>query len=133
VYVCLSQGSKYYSSKFLETYEAHFMTVSRVRWNPFHPNVFISCGWDWMVKIWDQTIKYEHQSLQHYIYWQHNLGNNKQATVGWHWFKVVPYKVRNATKIVFKKPLKRYELSLYEFLVTFYNKVSFVDISLYIN
>uniref|UniRef100_A0A672KFW9 Dynein, axonemal, intermediate chain 1, paralog 2 n=1 Tax=Sinocyclocheilus grahami TaxID=75366 RepID=A0A672KFW9_SINGR len=50
-------GSKYYSSKFLETYDAHFMTVTRVRWNPFHPDVFISCGWDWMVKIWDQTLK----------------------------------------------------------------------------
>ncbi|TRY60448.1 hypothetical protein DNTS_028893 [Danionella cerebrum] len=50
------KGSKYYSSMFLEKYNAHFMTVSRVRWNPFHPNVFLSCGWDWMVKIWDQTI-----------------------------------------------------------------------------
>ncbi|KAK9955249.1 hypothetical protein ABG768_015134 [Culter alburnus] len=53
----IHKGSKYYSSKFLETYDAHFMTVSRVRWNPFHPNVFISCGWDWMVKIWDHTIE----------------------------------------------------------------------------
>ncbi|NP_001074027.1 dynein, axonemal, intermediate chain 1, paralog 2 [Danio rerio] len=52
----IHKGSKYYSSKFLEMYDAHFMTVSCVRWNPFHPNVFISCGWDWMVKIWDHTI-----------------------------------------------------------------------------
>uniref|UniRef100_A0A671KFN5 Dynein, axonemal, intermediate chain 1, paralog 2 n=1 Tax=Sinocyclocheilus anshuiensis TaxID=1608454 RepID=A0A671KFN5_9TELE len=63
----IHKGSKYYSSKFLETYDAYFMTVTRVRWNPFHPHVFISCGWDWMVKIWDQTLKYEHHSLQHYV------------------------------------------------------------------
>uniref|UniRef100_A0A673JDB4 Dynein, axonemal, intermediate chain 1, paralog 2 n=1 Tax=Sinocyclocheilus rhinocerous TaxID=307959 RepID=A0A673JDB4_9TELE len=42
----IHKGSRYYSSKFLETYD-----------NPFHPDVFISCGWDWMVKIWDQTLK----------------------------------------------------------------------------
>ncbi|XP_016368021.1 dynein intermediate chain 1, axonemal [Sinocyclocheilus rhinocerous] len=53
----IHKGSKYYSSKFLEKYDAHFMNVTRVRWNPFHPDVFISCGWDWMVKIWDQTMK----------------------------------------------------------------------------
>ncbi|XP_042634817.1 dynein axonemal intermediate chain 4-like [Cyprinus carpio] len=53
----LVHGSKYYSSKFLETYDAHFMTVTRVRWNPFQPDVFISCSWDWMIKIWDQTLK----------------------------------------------------------------------------
>uniref|UniRef100_A0A8C1IX40 Dynein intermediate chain 1, axonemal n=1 Tax=Cyprinus carpio TaxID=7962 RepID=A0A8C1IX40_CYPCA len=53
----IHKGSKYYSSKFLEKYDAHFMNVTRVKWNPFHPDVFISCGWDWMVKIWDQTMK----------------------------------------------------------------------------
>ncbi|RXN26925.1 dynein intermediate chain axonemal [Labeo rohita] len=52
-----SLGSKLYN-RFVETYDAHFMGVSCVRWNPFHPDVFISCSWDCMVKIWDQTMKF---------------------------------------------------------------------------
>lgn len=49
--------SKAYSSQFLETYQAHNMAVDAVRWNHFHPKVFISCSSDWTVKIWDHTIK----------------------------------------------------------------------------
>uniref|UniRef100_A0A8C1SZ86 Dynein, axonemal, intermediate chain 1, paralog 2 n=1 Tax=Cyprinus carpio TaxID=7962 RepID=A0A8C1SZ86_CYPCA len=52
----IHKGSKLFN-RFVETYDAHFMTVTRVKWNPFHPDVFISCSWDWMVKIWDQTMK----------------------------------------------------------------------------
>ncbi|XP_061119030.1 dynein, axonemal, intermediate chain 1, paralog 2 isoform X1 [Conger conger] len=48
--------SKAYSSQFLETYSAHNMAVDSVRWNHFHPKVFISCSSDWTVKIWDHTI-----------------------------------------------------------------------------
>ncbi|XP_033990826.1 dynein intermediate chain 1, axonemal-like [Trematomus bernacchii] len=48
--------SKTYSSQFLETYNAHSMTVDAVKWNHFHPKVFISCSSDWTVKIWDHTI-----------------------------------------------------------------------------
>ncbi|KAM7006180.1 dynein, axonemal, intermediate chain 1, paralog 2 [Tautogolabrus adspersus] len=48
--------SKTYSSQFLETYVAHSMAVDTVKWNHFHPNVFISCSSDWTVKIWDHTI-----------------------------------------------------------------------------
>ncbi|XP_037631943.1 dynein, axonemal, intermediate chain 1, paralog 2 [Sebastes umbrosus] len=48
--------SKTYSSQFLETYNAHSMAVDAVRWNHFHPKVFISCSSDWTVKIWDHTI-----------------------------------------------------------------------------
>ncbi|XP_039971625.1 dynein, axonemal, intermediate chain 1, paralog 2 [Xiphias gladius] len=48
--------SKTYSSQFLETYEAHSMAVDAVKWNHFHPKVFISCSSDWTVKIWDHTI-----------------------------------------------------------------------------
>ncbi|KAJ8392790.1 hypothetical protein AAFF_G00072740 [Aldrovandia affinis] len=33
------------------------MAVDTVRWNHFHPKVFISCSSDWTVKIWDHTIK----------------------------------------------------------------------------
>uniref|UniRef100_A0A3Q3E6R9 Dynein axonemal intermediate chain 1 n=1 Tax=Labrus bergylta TaxID=56723 RepID=A0A3Q3E6R9_9LABR len=48
--------SKTYSRQYLETYAAHSMPVDTVKWNHFHPNVFISCSSDWTVKIWNQTI-----------------------------------------------------------------------------
>ncbi|XP_048023514.1 dynein axonemal intermediate chain 1-like isoform X1 [Megalobrama amblycephala] len=51
------KGSIYTSSTFLDTYDAHFlMSVMCVRWNPFHSRVFISCGMDWMVKIWNEKM-----------------------------------------------------------------------------
>ncbi|KAM4583089.1 dynein, axonemal, intermediate chain 1, paralog 2 [Fundulus diaphanus] len=48
--------SKTYSSQFLETYDAHSMPVDAVKWNHFHPDIFISCSSDWTVKIWDHTV-----------------------------------------------------------------------------
>ena len=33
------------------------ITCSSVKWNTFHPNIFISCSADWTVKIWDHTRK----------------------------------------------------------------------------
>ena len=45
--------SKAYSGQYLETYQGHHMAVYTVKWNPFHPRVFISCSADWTVKIWD--------------------------------------------------------------------------------
>ncbi|KAM6227454.1 dynein axonemal intermediate chain 1 isoform 1-T1 [Spheniscus humboldti] len=53
IYKC----SKYYSSQFLDVFEAHHMAVDSVSWNPYHLKVFISCSSDWTVKIWDHTIK----------------------------------------------------------------------------
>uniref|UniRef100_H2YH11 Uncharacterized protein n=1 Tax=Ciona savignyi TaxID=51511 RepID=H2YH11_CIOSA len=47
--------SKAYSSQFLDTINAHHMSVDAVRWNPFHPDIFISCSADWTVKIWDHN------------------------------------------------------------------------------
>ncbi|CAL1602426.1 unnamed protein product [Knipowitschia caucasica] len=52
IYKC----SKSYSGHFLHTYDAHFLTVDSVKWNTFHPNVFMSCSSDWTVKIWDHTL-----------------------------------------------------------------------------
>ena len=43
--------SKAYSGQYLETYEGHHMAVYAVRWNPFHPRIFISCSADWTVKV----------------------------------------------------------------------------------
>ena len=73
IYKC----SKAYTSHFLDIYhvstlshphnphtphtplspQAHHMAVHAIRWNPFHQNVFASCGADWTVKIWDHTRK----------------------------------------------------------------------------
>lgn len=47
--------SKAYSGQYLETYVGHHMAVYTIRWNPYHPSVFISCSADWTVKIWDHN------------------------------------------------------------------------------
>eukprot|EP00731_Ephydatia_muelleri_P003913 Em0002g89a len=46
-----------YTGHFLGIYEAHHTAVQALRWNPFHQNVFASCGADWTVKIWDHSRK----------------------------------------------------------------------------
>lgn len=48
--------SKAYSGQYLETYQGHHMAVYALKWNPFHPRVFISCSADWTVKIWDHNL-----------------------------------------------------------------------------
>jgi dynein intermediate chain 1 len=50
--------SKAYNSQYLDTYEGHFMAIYAVRWNKFHPRIFLSASADWTVKLWD------HQSRQ---------------------------------------------------------------------
>lgn len=47
--------SKAFSGQYLETYEGHTMAVYAVRWNPFHPRIFISASADWTVKMWDHV------------------------------------------------------------------------------
>jgi dynein intermediate chain 1 len=47
--------SKAYSGQYLETYQGHHMAVYALKWNPFHPRVFISCSADWTVRIWDHN------------------------------------------------------------------------------
>lgn len=49
--------SKAFSGQYLETYEGHTMAVYTVRWNPFHPKIFLSASADWTVKLWDHTLK----------------------------------------------------------------------------
>jgi len=52
----LHKCSKAYSGQYLATYEGgHHMAVYAVRWNPFHPKLFLSCSADWTVKLWDHT------------------------------------------------------------------------------
>jgi len=45
--------SKAYNTQMLRTYEGHHRAVYAVKWNPFHPRIFISCSADWTVKIWE--------------------------------------------------------------------------------
>ncbi|KAL3866455.1 hypothetical protein ACJMK2_043751 [Sinanodonta woodiana] len=45
--------SKAYSSQFLDSTDAHNMAVYKVRWNPFHPRIYLTCSADWTVKIWE--------------------------------------------------------------------------------
>ncbi|XP_072315616.1 dynein axonemal intermediate chain 1-like [Eucyclogobius newberryi] len=52
IYKC----SKSYSGQYLDLYDAHVMAVDSVKWNQFHPKVFMSCSSDWTVKIWDHSI-----------------------------------------------------------------------------
>ncbi|XP_060934016.1 dynein intermediate chain 2, ciliary-like [Limanda limanda] len=47
--------SKTYSSHILKTFFAHTMAVDAVKWNCFHPKVFISSSLDWTVKVWNHT------------------------------------------------------------------------------
>lgn len=44
--------SKAYGSQYLHSYRGHNMAVYTVAWNPFHPDVFLSCSADWTVKLW---------------------------------------------------------------------------------
>ncbi|CAG9332137.1 unnamed protein product [Blepharisma stoltei] len=49
--------NKAYSGQYLDTYDGHFMAVYSVKWNKFHPKIFLSASADWTVKMWDHTIK----------------------------------------------------------------------------
>merc|ERR1719263_351248 len=49
--------SKAYSGQYLETYDGHYLAVYSVRWNTFHPKIFVSCSADWTVKIWNRDTK----------------------------------------------------------------------------
>lgn len=44
-----------YTGNYLATYEGHHMAVYALRWNPYHPRVFLSASADWTVKVWDHS------------------------------------------------------------------------------
>ena len=48
----LVKCSKAYSSQPLATFPGHRMAVYSARWNPLHPDVFLSASADWTVKLW---------------------------------------------------------------------------------
>jgi dynein intermediate chain 1 len=45
--------SKAYSGQYLETYDGHYLSVYSVKWNKYHPRIFLSCSADWTIKLWD--------------------------------------------------------------------------------
>jgi len=49
--------SKAYNAQYLDTYEGHQRAVYAVRWNKFHPGVFLSCSADWNVRLWERNNK----------------------------------------------------------------------------
>lgn len=49
--------SKAYAGQYLETYDGHYLAVYAVRWNTFHPKIFLSCSADWTVKMWNRDVK----------------------------------------------------------------------------
>lgn len=44
-----------YSGDYLKNYEGHFLAVYAVKWNPYHPDVFLSCSADWTIKLWNKN------------------------------------------------------------------------------
>ena len=59
VYLCTTQ----YSSRYLNTYQAHNTPVHNIQWNTFIPNIFITCASEWIIKIWDKDCKWVDRSL----------------------------------------------------------------------
>ena len=55
-----NKGANTYLSFYLFflSFQAHHMAVYSVKWNHFHPKIFISCSADWTVKIWDHNYLY---------------------------------------------------------------------------
>ncbi|XP_046398571.1 dynein intermediate chain 2, ciliary [Ischnura elegans] len=51
IYKC----STAYASLYLSTWDAHHMPVHCIGYNPFNPSIFLSCGGDWRVKIWEDN------------------------------------------------------------------------------
>lgn len=42
-----------YKDTYIETYYGHQGPVYKVRCNPFDPNIFLTCSYDWTIKIWN--------------------------------------------------------------------------------
>lgn len=45
--------SKAYVGQLQESFDGHHLSVYSLRWNPFHPRVFLSCSADWTIKLWE--------------------------------------------------------------------------------
>lgn len=48
-----------FSSRYLMTYQAHYLPVYRIDFNKYNSNIFVSCGADWRIKIWEDMRRYQ--------------------------------------------------------------------------
>eukprot|EP00831_Metopus_contortus_P047799 TRINITY_DN3871_c0_g2_i4.p1 TRINITY_DN3871_c0_g2~~TRINITY_DN3871_c0_g2_i4.p1 ORF type:complete len:767 (+),score=141.83 TRINITY_DN3871_c0_g2_i4:212-2302(+) len=44
-----------FSGDYLRSYRGHYLAVYAVKWNPYHPDVFLSCSADWTIKLWTKN------------------------------------------------------------------------------
>lgn len=44
-----------HTGQYLSTYTGHYMAVYSLKWNQYHPRVFLSASADWTVKLWDHS------------------------------------------------------------------------------
>ena len=44
-----------YSGDYLRTYQGHYLAIYAVKWNTYHPDVFLSCSADWTIKLWTKN------------------------------------------------------------------------------
>ena len=51
------KGTTEYSSKFIQTYNAHNAPIYNITWNSYVPSIFLTCASDWMIKMWDHNMK----------------------------------------------------------------------------
>jgi dynein intermediate chain 1 len=40
----------------MQTYDGHYLAVYSIKWNTYHPRIFLSCSADWTIKMWDKDI-----------------------------------------------------------------------------
>ena len=45
-------ATQQYSSQYLMTYPAHATPIYSLQWNTFSPDLFITCAFEFIVKIW---------------------------------------------------------------------------------
>ena len=46
-----------YASEHLASYEAHSMPVNSIAWNPFFPEIFLSCAAESLVLVWHKDVR----------------------------------------------------------------------------
>ncbi|KAG8226994.1 hypothetical protein J437_LFUL000299, partial [Ladona fulva] len=51
IYKC----STAYASLYLSTWDGHHMPVHHIDYNMYNPTIFLSCGGDWRIKIWEDN------------------------------------------------------------------------------
>jgi dynein intermediate chain 1 len=49
----LHSYSRSVGSAFVSSFAGHHQAVYTVKWNPFHPAIFLTCSADWTVKLWE--------------------------------------------------------------------------------